>query len=989
MNSSSNYLTHDSMSMINEISNFFERSDSKKFYENYDIDYFIHFFRTDKENGIIDMNSLEERILKYGSNTLPDPPHKSFFQLVVDALNNLTLKILLTCALVGAVLHFAFPKSGVYGNYEILDFIDSISILVSVLIVTMVSSITDYIQQKNFLEINRLKDDFLVTVIRCSTIQQISSIDLVVGDVLLVRRGDKIPCDCLYLSGNNVKLNNSQLTGETTPIKISLDFPFLCSGSYVEEGDALILACAVGPNSQNGKLLLFVTENNTNVETPLERRLNNTALQLTYIGLAVSLLLFIIKLIVWSIKISKVKFEISFLSELVEPIMVCVTIFISIVPEGLPLAITLSLGFSMKVMVKDNNFIRHLNACETMGGATTICSDKTGTLTQNNMKVVRFYFNFSEYNTFFNNLSPNNRSLINKGIDILFKSIILNTTAYEHDGKLVGQSTECALIHWIRTEFGFLEDLNLMRASFQNNLEKVYDFDSQKKTMTSYYRSTVITNSNEQKINYCCYVKGAPDRLISRCTKAMTFDGNEVQLSLEDLAHINDIINEFSSNSLRTILIAYKDKINSLEEVQNLGDSPNNLTFIGIAGIEDPLRPEVCDSIELCKKAGVVVRMVTGDYINTAKSIALQCKIIEDPVNDLVMTGEEFSNSTKLDLIEKIPKLRVLARSSPLDKYRLVSLLMEMGEVVAVTGDGSNDAPALSKANVGLSMGKSGTELAKAASDIVILDDNFKSIVTALKWGRCVYDNVRCFLQYLLTMNIPSVLLVFVGYICKDQPPFTAIQLLWSNVIVGSLGSLALATNRPTDSLLERCPYGESDPIISPVMYRNMFLIAAYQSLFLFLIFFNILEKAEYDVTLTMMFATFVYSQIFNLFHARSSNVHVKATDGLFKNPTFFIIFVIDLIVQTIVIVFGGVIFSTVAMNYKQWIIVISISIGTVVIGFFIRMIPIKDNTKILLELNKKARIEALIQQCENAENNDNDSSSDITESNYLSASTL
>lgn len=905
---------------LNDISSIFERQDVESFKNYGGLDYFITEFKTDKANGIIDPGTFKSRRDKYGENKLPDPPSRTFLQMMLDALNNLTLKILLTCAIVGVILHFAFPEE--YGKgYSVVDFIDSISITTSVLIVTLVSSITDYIQQKNFMEINRLKDEFNVTVVRNGDLSQILNTELLVGDVLAIKSGDKVAADCIYITGHNLKIDNSQQTGESVSIHVDKEFPIILSGSLVEEGDAHVLVCAVGVNSQDGiSMSILSTEPE---ETPLERRLNHTALILTYIGLVVSVVLFLVKLIIWSIKISKLKWSTTYISELVEPIMVAVTIFISIVPEGLPLAITLSLGFSMKSMVKDNNFVRHLNACETMGGATTICSDKTGTLTQNKMEVVQFYCD--------NRINP---KLSENTQDLLNKAIALNTTAYFYKDHFVGQSSENALIKMITTDYKEIRD--------QNEIQACYEFNSARKSMTTFYQK------NGKLI---AYTKGAPDILLPRCTKMIKLDGNETEMTTENQEKCLNIINQFADEALRTILIAYA-------EANEISDSPKNLVFIGIAGIKDPLRPEVFSSIDMCRKAGVMVRMVTGDYINTARAIARECGILTD--DGIILTGAEFSNMSKSELIEILPKLQVLARSSPRDKLRLVELLMEAGEVVAVTGDGSNDAPALKCANVGLSMGMCGTELAKVASDIVILDDNFSSIVEALKWGRCVYDNVRAFLQYLLTMNIPSVVLVFVGYLAKNDPPFTAVQLLWSNVIVGSVGSLALATNKPTNGLLDRKPYGEADPIVSNLMWRNMIGIGLYQIICLFLIFFGAFGKKDYPVTLTMMFTTFVYSQIFNLFNARVSGPNIKATDGLFSNSIFIVIFFVDIILQAIVVVFGGVVFSTVSMKWQEWLICLAFSIGNLIIGALLRLIYVKDRTQQLLEANRELKLDAM-----------------------------
>ncbi|KAH0787704.1 calcium-translocating P-type ATPase, PMCA-type family protein [Histomonas meleagridis] len=747
-------------------------------------------FETDCVNGLgeTDKNSnYQKRIARFGRNVLPDPPKKSWWKMFWESFQNLTLQILLIAAIISLVLTIAFPPENP-NQSRWIDFIDTLSIFSAVIIVAIVQAQTNYVQQKSYIEINQLKNHFNVNVIRLGEEMQIMNTDLYVGDILSLKNGDRVAADGLYITGHSLKIDTSQETGESVPVEVNEEKPFVLGGSAVESGDAHILVCAVGEKSQSGANMMKIHQiSQQHMKSPLEKKLDKVAIRLTWMGVFGASLTFIVLLIIWIFDISKKQWKNSYINTLIEHLMVGVTIFICAVPEGLPLAVTLSLGFSMKWMVKDHIFVRHLNSCETMGGATTICSDKTGTLTQNNMTVVKFFMGNDE--------SDNVSSISSEMKELLAEAISINTSAYicqnkdEMTEKFVGQSSECALLQMVHKQIGI--DYRKIREIFP--IVFLHEFNSTRKRM-----STVIHRNDVWRV----YSKGAPDLLLERCSHYLTDQGQEIELNQDIRNHILDKVIEYADGALRTILIAYRD-LEGFERNEAWNDPDNvefNLTMIGIAGIMDPLRPEVKHAINQCKTAGVVVRMVTGDYINTAKAIARECGILND--DGVCMIGYEFSSLSKLELLPMLPKIQVLARSSPRDKYRLVGLLMEAGEVVAVTGDGSNDSAALKRANVGLSMGMCGTELAKMSSDIVILDDNFSSIVVALKWGRCVYENIRSFLQYQLTVNICAMIVAFVGSCFLQTSPLKAIQLLWTNLIVGAIGALALATNRPRDSLL-------------------------------------------------------------------------------------------------------------------------------------------------------------------------------------------
>jgi Ca2+-transporting ATPase len=616
----------------------------------------------------------------------------------------------------------------------------------------------------------------------------------------------------------------------------------------------------------------------------------------------------------------------------------------------------------MKRMMNDNNFVRHLQACETMGGATTICCDKTGTLTQNKMTVVRFTMDGEDQGQEVR-LDPAVQTVIAEAIAVnsnAYVTVKFGRTEY------VGSSSECALLQLL-PQWGL--DYKAIRRA--NPIVSLREFSSDRKMM-----STVIEKDGHLR----SYVKGAPDFVLRGATHSMDRQGDVHELTEGGKMALLAKTAEFSDLALRTMLLCFRD-------MGEDDDPEQDLTVLALVGIEDPLRPEVVHCMHQCERAGVMVRMVTGDFVNTAKAIATQCGILKP--DGIAMLGEEFAGMSKTDLMDILPRLQVLARSSPRDKLKFVTLLMESGEVVAVTGDGSNDSPALKKANVGLSMGLCGTELAKMASDIVILDDNFRSIMSALKWGRCVYDNVRGFLQFQVTVNFAAMLIAFIGSIALKESPLKALQLLWVNLIMDSLGALALATRGPSDALLRRPPYGESDGLFSNVILRNIVGQCTYQMAVLLLILFGaqrifhidasqpwiielahvpggttpddrtkLIDEAVKKYISTFIFNTFVYMQVFNLINARAPGQDMSAFDGITKNPFFVAIFFIIAVVQALLSELARAAFRTFHMRAVHWGIAMAFSVGTLVVGFWLRLVRLPDHTVTRLNALRKARMD-------------------------------
>nr|XP_041632620.1 plasma membrane calcium-transporting ATPase 3 isoform X8 [Drosophila kikkawai] len=664
----------------------------------------------------------------------------------------------------------------------------------------------------------------------------------------------------------------------------------------------------------------------------LQAKLTKLAIQIGYAGSTIAVLTVIILIIQFCFKtfvIDEKPWKNTYANNLVKHLIIGVTVLVVAVPEGLPLAVTLSLAYSVKKMMKDNNLVRHLDACETMGNATAICSDKTGTLTTNRMTVVQSYIceKLCKVLPTLNDIPQHVGNLITMGISVN-SAYTSNIMAGKNPGDLpiqVGNKTECALL-------GFVQALGVKYQSIRDEIPedkftRVYTFNSVRKSM-----GTVIPRPNG---GYRLYTKGASEIIMKKCSFIYGHEGT-LEKFTRDMQErlIREVIEPMACDGLRTISVAYRDFVPgkaAVNEVHidgepNWDDEENimtNLTCLCVVGIEDPVRPEVPDAIRKCQRAGITVRMVTGDNVNTARSIASKCGILRPNDDFLVLEGKEFNRRIRdsngdiqQHLIDKVwPRLRVLARSSPTDKYTLVkgiidSTVSENREVVAVTGDGTNDGPALKKADVGFAMGIAGTDVAKEASDIILTDDNFSSIVKAVMWGRNVYDSIAKFLQFQLTVNVVAVIVAFIGACAVQDSPLKAVQMLWVNLIMDTLASLALATELPTPDLLLRKPYGRTKPLISRTMMKNILGQALYQLVVIFGLLFVgdlILDiesgrgqelNAGPTQHFTIIFNTFVMMTLFNEINARKIHGQRNVIEGLFTNPIFYTIWIFTMISQ-------------------------------------------------------------------------------------------
>ncbi|XP_064930553.1 plasma membrane calcium-transporting ATPase 2 isoform X9 [Columba livia] len=1025
---------------------------------------------------------LEKRKLIFGKNFIPPKKPKTFLQLVWEALQDVTLIILEIAAIISLGLSFYQPPGegnegcgtatgGAEDEGEAeAGWIEGAAILLSVICVVLVTAFNDWSKEKQFRGLqSRIEQEQKFTVVRGGQVIQIPVAEIVVGDIAQVKYGDLLPADGIFIQGNDLKIDESSLTGESDQVRKSVDKdPMLLSGTHVMEGSGRMLVTAVGVNSQtgiiftllgaggeeeekkdkkgvkqedghqlpvdsshpsshppsatdgaaganatdnanaslvNGKMQDGNMENSQNKakqqdgaaamemqplksaeggegddkdkkksnmhkkeKSVLQGKLTKLAVQIGKAGLVMSAITVIILVLYFAIDTFVVNKK-QWLPEctpvyvqyFVKFFIIGVTVLVVAVPEGLPLAVTISLAYSVKKMMKDNNLVRHLDACETMGNATAICSDKTGTLTTNRMTVVQAYVGDVHYKEI-----PDPDSVPAKTLDLLVNAIAINS-AYttkilppEKEGGLprqVGNKTECGLL-------GFVLDLKQDYEPVRNlipeeKLYKVYTFNSVRKSM-----STVIKMPDG---SFRMYSKGASEIVLKKCSRILNAAGEPRIFRPRDRDEmVKKVIEPMACDGLRTICVAFRDFSSSPEpDWDNENDILSDLTCICVVGIEDPVRPEVPEAIRKCQRAGITVRMVTGDNINTARAIAIKCGIIHPGEDFLCLEGKEFNRRIRnekgeieQERIDKIwPKLRVLARSSPTDKHTLVkgiidSTQVEQRQVVAVTGDGTNDGPALKKADVGFAMGIAGTDVAKEASDIILTDDNFSSIVKAVMWGRNVYDSISKFLQFQLTVNIVAVIVAFTGACITQDSPLKAVQMLWVNLIMDTFASLALATEPPTEALLLRKPYGRNKPLISRTMMKNILGHAVYQLTLIFTLLFvgekmfkidsgrNAPLHSPPSEHYTIIFNTFVMMQLFNEINARKIHGERNVFDGIFRNPIFCTIVLGTFAIQIVIVQFGGKPFSCSPLQLDQWMWCVFIGLGELVWGQVIATIP-------------------------------------------------
>ncbi|KAF2009950.1 calcium transporting P-type ATPase-like protein [Aaosphaeria arxii CBS 175.79] len=942
-------------------------------------------------------DGFSDRKRVFSDNRLPERKPKSILQLAWMAYNDKVLLLLSGAAAISLAL-------GLYQTFGVkhkpgepkVEWIEGVAIIVAILVVVIVGALNDWEKERQFVRLNKKKEDRFVKCVRSGNIREVSVHDILVGDVVNLEPGDLVPVDGILIQGHGIKCDESSATGESDLLKktsgaevfraienhepLKKMDPFILSGAKVSEGVGSFMVTATGINSTYGKTLMSLREDSE--VTPLQAKLNNLAEYIAKLGGASALLLFIVLFIEFLVHLrtndaSPAEKGQNFLNILI----VAITVVVVAVPEGLPLAVTLALAFATRQMLKDNNLVRLLRSCETMGNATVICSDKTGTLTTNKMTVVSgtlgTALRFGDRKLKApvapvlddgtkgkqsvdspvdhpDDVSPAEFvSTLSKEVkELLEQSIVLNTTAFEGDQNgpdpFIGSKTETALLSFARDHLG-MGPVSTERANA--NITQIIPFDSAIKC------SGVVVKLNDGR--YRLYVKGASEILLSHCDKIIsdaTKEISDIPISDDNRDTLERVITTYASRSLRTIGIVYRDFESwPPRESRKNEDDPtmavfedifDKMVFLAIVGIQDPLRDGVREAVQDCQMAGVFVRMVTGDNPLTAKAIAESCGILVP--GGVVMEGPTFRKLSKKDMDAVIPKLCVLARSSPEDKRKLVKRLKELGETVAVTGDGTNDAPALKTADVGFSMGIAGTEVAKEASAIILMDDNFSSIVKALLWGRAVNDAVKKFLQFQITVNITAVLLTFVSAVSSgsQESVLNAVQLLWVNLIMDTFAALALATDPPTRTLLERKPDPKSAPLITLRMWKMIIGQSIYQLTVTFILYFAGESILSYESTEekermpTLVFNTFVWMQIFNALNNRRLDNHFNVFEGIHRNVFFIIIMFIMIGGQTMIVFVGGAAFDVTRINGAQWAYSIVLGALSLPVGMIIRLIP-------------------------------------------------
>lgn len=849
-----------------------------------------------KRIGLTDEQVKQSRE-QHGKNVLTPPQRTSLWKLYLDKYRDPIIQILLVAAFVSLILAFIEK-----------NFMETIGIFVAVFLATTVGFYFERDAAKKFNLLTALSEEQPVKVRRNGKVMEIPRHDVVVGDVVLVEVGDEVPADGELIVCNDLQINESALTGEPVAEK-SLEgggdgaYPrnVILRSTMVMNGRGEFVVTAVGDATEIGKVAKKSTEQ-TSVETPLHMQLDKLAKMISKVGSVVSVAAFFIFLIhdiltnpAWGGK------DYFYMAEIVlKYFMMAVTLIVMAVPEGLPMAITLSLALNMRRMLKSNNLVRKLHACETMGAVTVICTDKTGTLTQNKMQVSAL------------ELKQGDEALLDT-------AIALNSTAELNDGKPIGNPTESALLLWLDAQGKDYEELRK-----QVNVLKQLPFSTERKMM-----ATLAEVDGETYL----FVKGAPEIVMKKCI----IEDRMQRQSAEEL-------DEWQHKAMRTLAFAYK-KIEasimrtsrtSTAEVVALLDA-NDLQLQAIAAIADPIRPDVPAAVQECRHAGIEVKVVTGDTAATALEIGKQIGVFEDEPENIgadgsltsldqqMITGEQWEALSDEEAYERAKDIRVMSRARPTDKQRLVAMLQKRGEVVAVTGDGTNDAPALHYAHVGLSLG-SGTSVAKEASDMTLLDDSFKSIANAVMWGRSLYRNLQRFLFFQLVVNVAALLLVLGGSVIGTEMPLTVTQILWVNLIMDTFAALALASLPPSHEVMKDKPRKASDFIINKsIGFGILFCgIVFFLVMFALLVYCERRGKGGVDVhELTMFFTTFVMIQFWNLFNAKALMSHHTAFRHFLKDRGMILVLVLVLVGQWIIVTFGGEMFRTTPLSLHEWLLII------------------------------------------------------------------
>lgn len=865
-------------------------------------------FSSDSTKGLTS-NAVEKNREKFGSNSLTKKKSDSLLKRIWDASTEPMLLMLIAAGLIALAVNI-FRK--VTGGES--DFLECIGVFVAIALSVVISVIMEGRSAKAFEALSKINSNMTVKVVRNGKTVSVSSEDIVVGDVLLVSAGDKLPADGRLLSAVDLSVNESALTGESYPVKKDADaviddeklplaerVNMLYSGTFVTEGQGKILITAVGDKTEFGKIAGELNGQSKS-NTPLQEKLARLGKTITVMGVIAAAIVFISQVVSFAthggLKIDTV----------MDAFITSIVLIVAAVPEGLPTIVAVSLSINIIKLSKQNALVKKMIASETIGCISVICSDKTGTLTENKMTVRYFYDN---------EVHENPADLTN---DWLVHNICLNTSADLGDnGEFIGNPTECAMLNFF--EASLSNDSEMHRYKTERDDHEtlfLFPFSSELKHMTT------ISKVNGKIVSY---VKGSPECLLPMC-----------DLSDDRLSQINTAIVAAEQKAMRVIAFAHKelDGLADYSEEAQHKQMESGMVFDGFVAISDPLRAEVSDAVKSCQSAGVGVKILTGDNIITAVAIAEELGLMT--AGKIALEAKDIEEMTDAQLSEKLPDICVIARSTPAVKMRVVKLLKELGNVVAVTGDGINDAPALKNADVGIAMGISGTEVSKEASDIVLLDDSFATIVKAVEWGRNIYENFKRFISFQLTVNIASVICVFVSVLMGLKAPFTALQLLWINIIMDGPPALTLGLEPNYSDLMSRKPTDRAENIISKNMFIRIFTTGIYVSIvFLCQYHFNFLGAAP-DEMGTVLFTLFVLFQLFNAFNCRE--LHTESIfKHLFKNKLMLGVVGLTFALQIVIIQFAGAFFGTVPLGLNMWLKLFALSFSAIVLSELVKLI--------------------------------------------------
>ena len=811
---------------------------------------------------------------QHGANTLTPPKRTSLWRLYLEKYRDPIIQILLVAAAVSMIM--AIMED---------EYVETIGIFIAIFFATTIGFYFERDAAKKFLILTQISEEQPVKVIRDGQVMTIPRHEIVIGDVVLIETGDEIPADGILFKATDLQIDESSLTGEPLMTKSTEEqqnddatYPrnMVLRSTMVMNGSGRYCVSAVGDATEIGKVARKSTEE-TEVKTPLSLQLNRLASLISKIGTAIAVLAFVSFLAhdIYSNPLWHTTNYIKMAEVVLRYFMMAVTLIVMAVPEGLPMAVTLALALNMRRMLKSNNLVRKLHACETMGAVTVICTDKTGTLTQNRM-TVRAMHPYTDK-------------------AMLHQAIAVNTTAHLSEDKTIGNPTESALLLWLKGEG---EDYLALRQQFP--VTEQIPFSTQRKWM-----ATLVDGR--------MFIKGAPEIILNMCDMD-EHQRKEVEATLHDA----------QQHAMRTLAFATK-------EASDLSDT-THLELQAVCAISDPVREDVPGAVAECHQAGIDVKIVTGDTQATAAEIGREIGIKGDCI-----TGPDFAALSDEEAYLRVQQLKVMSRARPTDKQRLVQLLQKHGEVVAVTGDGTNDAPALNYAHVGLSLG-SGTSVAKNASDMTLIDDSFRSIVRAVEWGRSLYKNIQRFIFFQLIVNVTALLLVLIGGFVGTQMPLTITQILWVNLIMDTFAAMALASLPPSREVMNQPPRNQSDFIISKSMAWGILVIGAvfFLGCFGMLVYFG--DQVD-TRELTIFFTTFVMLQWWNLFNAKSLGSHHTAFHHFLWDKGLLLVLAIILFGQWVIVTFGGTMFRTTPLSLQEWLAIIGITSPVMIVGEIYRAI--------------------------------------------------